>query len=78
MYEVLKLRLKTNMKRAKELVLLESEKILKQYSNIEFYLNNIAYGRIAELRKDNKRRRYKTVDHLREKQRVVKILPLSL
>ena len=67
-----------NLKRAKDLALIEGDKILSYYTNLEFYLSNIAYGRVKELRKNNQRRRYKTVDNLMEKQRVANIMPLSL
>lgn len=63
-YEEVKMKLILNLKRAKELALIEGIKILSYYTNLAFYLDKIGFGKIKNLRSDNKRRRYKTVDHL--------------
>lgn len=55
------MKLLLNLERAKQIVILEGKKILRHYNNIAFYLNHIANGGIVQLRKMNKKRKFKTI-----------------
>lgn len=46
---------------------MEGKKILRHYSNIGFYLDYVANGKIVQLRKMNKKRKFKTIMQLKDK-----------
>ena len=77
-YDEIKIKLILNLKKADELVSKESKKIFLYYKDIEFYLENIAFGKKREIRDDQRKFRYKTVVDIVDKAKVAQIPQLSL
>lgn len=67
-YDDIKMKLYANLHNSIELVLSESERIIKRYKRIEFYIEELAFGRKKEYRKNRKGRNI-TVDILMQKQK---------